>query len=57
MPDIAVDCLVLDGAPLTKIPRFMADVFKRSYEDIVLRSKKRDRRVIEDCKKNFLPER
>ena len=57
MPDIAVDCLVLDGAPLTKIPRFMADVFKRSYEDIVLRSKKRDCRVIEDCKKNFLPER
>ena len=57
MPDITVDCLVLDGAPLIKIPRFMADVFKRSYEDIVRRSKKRDHKVIEDCKKNFLPER
>ncbi|MBQ3281944.1 MAG: alpha/beta fold hydrolase [Eubacterium sp.] len=57
MPDIHVDCLVLDGAPLVGFPHLLIAFLKKSYVDIVRKSKMRDPKTLEDCKRVFLPER
>ena len=57
MDGIRIKRLVLDGAPLMKIPRFLIGFMKKSYISIIEKSKKRDPKVIESCKRDFLPER
>lgn len=57
MEGISADCLVLDGAPLKQMPGVLRAVMKKSYKSIIARSKKRDPKVIESCKRDFLPER
>ena len=57
MPDISVDHLVLDGAPLVKLPGFLVGIMEKNYISLIKKAKVRDYKVIEDCKKNFLPER
>lgn len=57
MPDITVDCLVLDGAPLTGLPGIFVSFLKQSYTSIVKKSRMRDPKTLESCRKTFLPER
>lgn len=57
MPGMHVDRMILDGAPLSKMPGFLISMMKRNYIKIIRKSKKRDPRTIENCKKVFLPER
>lgn len=57
MQDVHFDCLVLDGAPLQKMPMLLVSIMKNSYIHIINKSKQRDPKVIESCKKDFLPER
>ena len=54
---IKIKHLVLDGAPLKKMPKLFIGFMKESYITIIKKSKKRDPKVIESCKRNFLPER
>lgn len=54
--DIAIDILVLDGAPLTNINGLLKFIFKRNYISIVNKSKARDVKTLESAKKVFLPE-
>lgn len=48
--------LVLDGAPLKKMPGILVSIMKSSYKSIIKKSKARDKKIIESCKKDFLPE-
>ena len=48
--------LVLDGAPLLKLSGFLRKIMKGNYKTIIRKTKKRDPKVIESAKKNFLPE-
>ena len=57
MDGISISKLVLDGAPLKKLPKILTGFMKKSYISIIEKSKKRDPKVIENCKKDFLPER
>ena len=57
MPDITVGCLVLDGAPLTGLPGIFVTFLKQSYTNIVMKSKTRDPKALESCRKTFLPAR
>lgn len=57
MEGVHADCVVLDGAPLKKLPGILVLFMKSSYINIIRRSRKRDPKVIESCKKDFLPER
>lgn len=54
---ISIDNLVLDGAPLLPMPKLAVAVMKKNYISIIAKSKKRDKKVIESCKKNFIPEK
>ncbi len=53
---IIIERLVLDGAPLKKMPKIAVSLMKSSYKSIIKKSKARDKKVLENCKKNFLPE-
>lgn len=57
MDGISISKLVLDGAPLKKMPKILIGFMKKSYISIIEKSKKRDPKVIESCKRDFLPER
>ncbi len=57
MPDIHVDQLVLDGAPLMGLPHILVSFLKKSYEGIITRTKERDPKTLKSCNRNFLPER
>lgn len=57
MDGIKTKHLVLDGAPLKKMPGILKSIMKKSYISIIDKSKKRDPKVIESCKRDFLPER
>ena len=57
MPDISVGCLVLDGAPLTGLPRIFVSFLKQSYSHIIMMSRLRDPKTLENCRKTFLPDR
>lgn len=54
---ISVDYLVLDGAPLFKMPGVLTEVMKQSYVGIVHKTRQRDYKTLESCKKEFLPEK
>ncbi len=49
--------LVLDGAPLIPANALMKNIMTGSYLSIIHKSKKRDKKVLENFKKDFLPER
>ena len=55
--DLKIGYLVLDGAPLKKLPGILTAIMKKSYKSIIAKTKKRDPKVIESCKRDFLPER
>lgn len=57
MEGIKVQYLVLDGAPLATIPEVFRNIMKKNYLSIIDKSKQRDPKVIENCKRFFLPER
>ncbi|MCR4585295.1 MAG: alpha/beta hydrolase [Lachnospiraceae bacterium] len=54
---ISVDYLVLDGAPLLKMPGVFTELLKQSYVNIIHKTRQRDYKVLESAKKEFLPER
>lgn len=49
--------LVLDGAPLVKMPFIAEKAMTGAYINIIRKSKKRDRKTLDNFKKDFLPER
>lgn len=55
--NVTVDKLVLDGAPLVKIPALFKIIMTSQYKSIVHKSKLRDKKTLENFKKYFLPER
>lgn len=57
MPGISVDALVLDGAPLQKLPGLLRNMIKNTYCMLIKRSKARDPKILERAKKEFLPDR
>jgi len=54
--DIQIEHLVLDGAPLCGMPGLMKWIMKSNYKSIIRKSKQREEKVMESCKKVFLPE-
>ena len=54
--DIRINDLVLDGAPLLPLPKIFIKIMENNYIAIIRRSKKRDPKVIENFKRDFLPE-
>ena len=44
--DIAIENLILDGAPLANVNGILKAVFKKNYKMIIAKSKARDRRVL-----------
>ena len=57
LPDIHVENMVLDGAPLLQVPGFMISFMKSNYKSIIRRSRIRDEKVLESAKRSFLPEK
>ena len=56
-PELHTEVLVLDGAPLIKLPGVAKTIMKHSYQNIIHKSRNRDPKVLESCKKEFLPEK
>ena len=54
---ISMRCLVLDGAPLVRIPRFAEWMMARSYCSIIRKMKQRDPKTIASFERDFLPAR
>lgn len=54
---VSIEYLVLDGAPLTKTNSLLMTIMKKNYWSIIRRSQKRDPKVKESFKKDFLPEK
>ena len=54
--DLNIENMVLDGAPLDKANGLMRAVTKASYKSIITKSKKHDAKIMEQAKKDFLPE-
>ena len=54
--DLQIENMVLDGAPLDKANGLMRAVTKASYKSIIMKSKKHDPKIMEQAKKDFLPE-
>ena len=52
-----IENLVLDGAPLVKIPSLFTNIMINQYKTIIHKSKQRVKKVLESFKKNFLPEK
>ena len=57
MEGVKIQYLVLDGAPLATIPGFLRNIMKKNYLSIIDKSRQRVPKVIENCKRVFLPER
>lgn len=49
--------LVLDGAPLVSSGKLATSIMSNQYISILRKSKKRDRKTLENFKKSFLPEK
>ena len=56
LPDISTENLVLDGAPLLPMPKLMIGFMKKSYGNIIRKSKQRDPKTLENARRDFLPE-
>ena len=54
--DLVIENLVLDGAPLTKVNGLMKAIMKSNYKTIIMKTKKHDPKIMEQAKKDFLPE-
>lgn len=54
---VGIDALVLDGAPLVKSPKIAEMLMTGSYLSIIHKSKQRDKKTLENFKKQFLPEK
>lgn len=54
---LSIHNLIMDGAPLVACPKFATKIMINNYKDIIHKSKVRDKRVIENFKKYFLPEK
>lgn len=52
-----IENLVLDGAPLVKMPFIAEKVMTSAYRSIIHKSKKRDIKTLENFKRDFIPER
>lgn len=52
-----IQYVIMDGAPLLPLGKLSIWIMKKNYLSIVHKSKKRDTKVIESFKKNFLPEK
>lgn len=52
-----INYLILDGAPLQKMPAILVQAMTRQYLSIIQKAKRRDRKVIRNFKKNFLQEK
>lgn len=52
-----IDNLIMDGAPLSPLGKLPIGFMTKNYTSIIHKSKKRDTKVIESFKKNFLPEK
>ena len=55
--NIRIDDLIMDGAPLMKMSFIAEKAMTAAYKSIIHKSKKRDRKTLENFKKDFLPER
>lgn len=53
---IRIRNLVLDGAPLVSCPKFAINFMVKNYKNIIKKSKDRDEKTLEDCKKYCVPE-
>ena len=54
---LSIHNLIMDGAPLVACPKFATKIMINNYKDIIHKSKVRDKKVIENFKKYFLPEK
>ena len=54
--DLSIENLVLDGAPLAKVNGLMKAIMKSNYKTIIMKSKMHDEKIIEQAKKDFLPD-
>ncbi len=54
---LMIERLVLDGAPLGKMPGILISFMKKSYKSIIRKSKARDKKVLKNCEKVFLPKK
>lgn len=54
---LQIEHLILDGAPLIPTGRMLTQMMTASYLDIIHKSKKRNPKVLQNFKKNFLPEK
>lgn len=55
--NLKINNLIMDGAPLVACPKFAVKMMVNNYKDIIHKSKVRDKKVIENFKKYFLPEK
>ena len=53
--NIVTENLILDGAPLLKVSGLLKKIMKLNYISIIRKVKKRDPKVIESAKRDFLP--
>ena len=54
--EMKIGDLVLDGAPLAKMNGLMKAVLKTNYRTIINKTKQRDAKLMEQAKRDFLPE-
>ena len=54
--DMEIENLVLDGAPLAKMNFLMKAILKTNYKTVIMKTKKHDPKIMEQAKKDFLPE-
>ena len=54
--DLKIENLVLDGAPLAKMNFLMKAILKTNYKTVIMKTKKHDPKIMEQAKKDFLPE-
>ena len=54
---LEINALILDGAPISPLGKLPIWFMKKSYLSIIHKSKARDRKTLENFKKNFLPEK
>ncbi|SEL05960.1 alpha/beta fold hydrolase [Ruminococcus albus] len=54
---IGIDDLVLDGAPLMPMPKIAEKIMAMNYITILKKTKRRDKKTLDRCRRDFLPER
>ena len=54
--DLKIENLVLDGAPLSKMNFLLKAILKTNYKTVIMKTKKHDPKIMEQAKKEFLPE-